>query len=1157
MAKVFLETGDDYRVVNDNTTVYGVAGDDTDSVIIESDATDVTVNANVDRVDFAGSIADFTFQTVFGANLLVYAADGTTLIASIPLQEDADGTQLVFSDGAIDAIYDGTVTAGGIAITDTAAAITPDAADIDDTTTTEADVEPVITNPQLSVSTADVAEGETATFTVMLDEVQTEEVTVDYTISYEGDASADDIDAVDMTGTLTIAAGDTTATVEVPVVADTLSPEEGEGITLTLANATGADTEIDVDAATANITDVPVTYTLTQNTDEPQEGDTITYTLTASAAASEDIDVDFSVVPGDATADDQGTNDTNLNDFSQGSFNPSTVTLAAGETSVTFALDTENDGITELPENFDLQAEIAGEVVDTLTTTLLDGPQGGETFELTGGVDSGPDFVGTGSDDTYVGTSTTFTTGDDLDGNDGSDTLNLTFSDDTVAPVVDIANIEIVNIRNADATPGGLALDGSGWSGVETLTMNRPVAAGSTVAVSNLTAVPTIGVVQGAASTFEVDFDGTAVDLTGTSDAVSISLDRANLAALEIGTGTATPESFEILNFTNTGASQIDSLADNDTDGAVQLTPSSMTFTGSGSVDLNAVAYAGLTDVSSTGVALDLDIDNSGAADSTATTITSTGDDDDITLTSGANATATVAAVNTINVGDGDNTVTVTAIGDDLQELAITTGSGEDTIVADVSGAATNGSTASIITGAGADDVTYTSDANVALTLDLGAGDDVFTTDDVLAATANTDADVLDGGDGIDTLRGLSADMNAIGADTDKIATLSNFEQLAITDALANAQDLSALGFDQINLEVGALSAGTITLDSGGTIRYDQAIAVGANVTSGAVIANVSGASNAGSFDDVLNLEIDADFDEGGADVFTADVAVDFVETLNIKATATDEAGNDNGTVENGANYVVSIEDGDRLETITVDTDLATTVQEDTTNFTALNVFNAGASTAGVTVDVTNATQGVVMTGGTGDDNFTGSGFADEVVLGDGDNTYMASVGADNVTLGNGANNLDYSAAADDSVEGAMDTITGFNAVLDADNVDTLTTISGALDVDSAANTDVSAADVDAGTVTANITDGIIELDGADAANIDTIGEWIDVAEIMVAVDGGGAAAAGVVAFEFDGSTYVVDAGVDDAIDNIVQLVGVTGVDALALAAADDSILIA
>ncbi|MBK7001568.1 MAG: hypothetical protein IPH35_16785 [Rhodoferax sp.] len=52
-------------------------------------------------------------------------------------------------------------------------------------------------------------------------------------------------------------------------------------------------------------------------------------TLTASAASVTATTIDFSVVPGDATAADQGTSNTNLNDFASGAFNPSSVVLAA------------------------------------------------------------------------------------------------------------------------------------------------------------------------------------------------------------------------------------------------------------------------------------------------------------------------------------------------------------------------------------------------------------------------------------------------------------------------------------------------------------------------------------------------------------------------------------------------------------------------------------------------------------------------------------------------------------------------------------------------------------------------------------------------------------------------------------------------------------
>jgi hypothetical protein len=425
----------------------------------------------------------------------------------------------------------------------------------------------------------------------------------------------------------------------------------------------------------------------------------------------------------------------------------------------------------------------------------------------------------------------------------------------------------------------------------------------------------------------------------------------------------------------------------------------------------------------------------------------------------------------------------------------------------------------------------------------MGAGDDEITIDTV------TEDDSIDGGADTDTIRGTTAALAAIEADADQLAAIVNFEQLAVTDAVANDVDLTEWGFNKISIEDGGTSAGTITMDSDDTIAFDEAAVLGADTSTGLIVADVDGASGAGSGDDVVNLEANVNFT--GTFDFTALVDTAFVETVNIAVT-------DTATATVGTGYAeFEIGEATRIQTINVSASQETIVAEASAFpqdlFVALNTFNASDSTAKVTVDVTNATQGVTMTGGEGDDDFTGSAFADIVDMGDGDNTYMASGGADAITLGAGANNLDYSVAAGDSTEANMDTITGFNAVLDATKVDTLTTLSGAIDVDSAADTDVSAADVDAGTVTANITDGMIELGGADAANIDTLAEWIDVAEIMVTVDAG---VAGNVGFEFDGNTYVLDANAANATSNVVELTGVTGA-TLGAAAAADVIVIA
>lgn len=291
-------------------------------------------------------------------------------------------------------------------------------------------------------------------------------------------------------------------------------------------------------------------------------------------------------------------------------------------------------------------------------------------------------------------------------------------------------------------------------------------------------------------------------------------------------------------------------------------------------------------------------------------------------------------------------------------------------------------------------------------------------------------------------------------------------------------------------------------------------------------------------------------FDGTGNDTVEVDLSVDFVENLNI--TTTDSLVDEDDTLNGGENFVVNVENGDRLDTITVNAELATTVAEQGDSFTALNTFDASGSAGGVTVDLSNASQGVTMTGGAGDDDFTGSAFSDAIDLGDGDNSYTGSAGADAVAIGAGANNLTFGDGV--SVEGSFTSITGFNAVQDSETVDTLTLGQTVLAAD-VTGTNVSAADADTGTVTASIVDGIITVAGADAANIDTLAEWIDVAEILINADGDTTAESA--AFEFDGNTYVIESDNTDATSTIVELVGLTGVDALGATAADNSILIA
>ena len=90
----------------------------------------------------------------------------------------------------------------------------------------------------VSVSDASAAEGDSVVFTVSLSATSSQQVTVDYATA-DGTATAGE-DYTATSGTLTFQAGETTKTISVPIIDDTVN-DRGETFTLTLSNASGAD----------------------------------------------------------------------------------------------------------------------------------------------------------------------------------------------------------------------------------------------------------------------------------------------------------------------------------------------------------------------------------------------------------------------------------------------------------------------------------------------------------------------------------------------------------------------------------------------------------------------------------------------------------------------------------------------------------------------------------------------------------------------------------------------------------------------------------------------------------------------------------------------------------------------------------------------------
>lgn len=122
--KVFLEdtTG---TVTDDFVDVFGATGT-TEVVNVAPLANNVVADQNIERLTFTGTIASYQFQQ-FGNAIKVYSVTPTTttLVATIPLQIDADGTRLTFSDGTVDAKLDTTgatpvIKFGGTLVNDSA-----------------------------------------------------------------------------------------------------------------------------------------------------------------------------------------------------------------------------------------------------------------------------------------------------------------------------------------------------------------------------------------------------------------------------------------------------------------------------------------------------------------------------------------------------------------------------------------------------------------------------------------------------------------------------------------------------------------------------------------------------------------------------------------------------------------------------------------------------------------------------------------------------------------------------------------------------------------------------------------------------------------------------------------------------------------------------
>ena len=259
-------------------------------------------------------------DTVAGAGVITVADGATTGQLIVPVIDDAlvEGTELV--DATISNPSSGVVTIG---------TATASAGIVDDE----------VTNATITATQANAAEpGTNGQFTVDLGAVNATGGVVTLTYTITGTAT-DGTDYTALAGTVDVANGQQTATIDVAVVDDVLL-EPAETVTLTLTNSSNVMFGFDPTPATVTITDNDTAEVTIVATDAgaaeatPAGADNGQFTVTLSQASNTDTIIAYTI-GGDAIA---GTDYTTL---------PGTVTITANATTATIDLSVLDDLILE------------------------------------------------------------------------------------------------------------------------------------------------------------------------------------------------------------------------------------------------------------------------------------------------------------------------------------------------------------------------------------------------------------------------------------------------------------------------------------------------------------------------------------------------------------------------------------------------------------------------------------------------------------------------------------------------------------------------------------------------------------------------------------------------------------------------------------------
>ncbi|WP_421939882.1 Calx-beta domain-containing protein [Pedobacter sp.] len=288
--------------------------------------------------------------------------------------------------------------------------------------------------------------------------------------------------------TVTIPAGQTSATITIPVLTDAIS-ENTETVIATLGTANNPLVSVNTVAASINILDANTASVSISAATSVNEGDgTVTFTVTLNNAVQNAFTVDYATNNGTATAGSDYTLTNGTLTFNAGS--------AAGTTR-TFTVPVINDNVAETVENFSATlSNITGGVVlisnatasvniidnDAATASIIAGTTGNEAGPVSG------TFTITLSNPSATDTQLTYTlAGTATEGTDytaiGTKTVTIPAGQTTATITIPVLNDVIVE-------------------GTETVTATLSASNNATVAISNTPA--TINILDGTSSVVTV-----------------------------------------------------------------------------------------------------------------------------------------------------------------------------------------------------------------------------------------------------------------------------------------------------------------------------------------------------------------------------------------------------------------------------------------------------------------------------------------------------------------------------------------------------------------------------------------------------------------------------------------------------------------------------